>query len=210
MLNSLGQLVLKLASPGVPDFYQGSELWDLSLVDPDNRRPVDYSQRRRYLTELEPLMGQTEGRAASVAELLDQWPDGRIKLMLTAAGVRLRRRLAEVFLDGEYVPLEASGLARAHVVAFARRRRDQVVLAIATRWNASLTSDERPFPVGKGLWGQEEIRLPEGWPALAYVNVFTGERIRTLSHDGTQSVPVGDLLAILPAGLFVGALSADL
>jgi (1->4)-alpha-D-glucan 1-alpha-D-glucosylmutase len=98
VVNSLAQVVLKLGSPGVPDFYQGTELWDLSLVDPDNRRPVDFDVRQR-------LLERNETTPSDPAELLSSWGDGSIKLFVTAAGLRLRRDLPEVFVGGEYLPL---------------------------------------------------------------------------------------------------------
>src|SRR5205085_9582514 len=110
-INSLAQTLLKLTSPGVPDIYQGNEIWNFSLVDPDNRRPVDYQQRRELLASLE---------TAPPEELLRQWPDGRIKLLLTQRLLRLRREHAELFKRGNYVPLTVSGEFADCCVAFAR------------------------------------------------------------------------------------------
>src|SRR5262249_31371274 len=107
LVNSLSQVVLKIASPGVPDFYQGTELWDFNLVDPDNRRPVDFGVRGRMLDRVDWILTLEDSRrAADVEALLADWRDGAIKLLLTAAGLRLRRAMPEVFLDGAYLPLD--------------------------------------------------------------------------------------------------------
>src|SRR5205085_9600532 len=106
MHNSLAQLVLKIASPGVPDFYQGAELWDFSLVDPDNRRPVDYDLRRRLLDE---LRASSLTRAQAARDLYAKWEDGRIKLFLTHAGLQARREHARLFGEGGYQALQPEG-----------------------------------------------------------------------------------------------------
>src|ERR1700712_3077315 len=111
-LNSLSQITLKATMPGVPDFYQGTEFWDFSLVDPDNRRPVDFAERARGLGGPEAPDWDRMGR---------DWPDGHIKLAWTRHLLKLRTELSEVFTDGDYEPLEVSGPHRDHVIAFARR-----------------------------------------------------------------------------------------
>ena len=130
--NALSQLLLKLTAPGVPDIYQGNELWDFSLVDPDNRRPVDYQQRRRLLDELKRrvaqagLAGRGDGAGerpagdlrALAQELVEQCPDGRIKLFVTYRTLNLRREQAALFRDGAYRALTAGGAQADHVVAF--------------------------------------------------------------------------------------------
>src|SRR6185436_4946166 len=108
------QLVLKIAAPGAPDFYQGSELWDFSLADPDNRRPVDFDERMRMLESM-----QTE--TVQPTELLKNWPDGKIKLYTTWMGLRLRRANPDLFLRGEYLPIRTTGFRAENVIAFARR-----------------------------------------------------------------------------------------
>ena len=135
-LNGLSQLGLKALTPGVPDFYQGTELWDFSLVDPDNRRPVDFTRRHQML----------KTAPAAWADLADDWRDGRIKLALTHSLLRLRRDYAEVFGRGSYEPLPVSGAHAGHVIAFARTwKRQQIVVAIGRRF-ASLTDGGRHWP----------------------------------------------------------------
>src|SRR5262249_25155277 len=134
MINSLAQLTLKMGSPGIPDFYQGTELWDLSLVDPDNRRPVDFAHRVNALTDIDKGLALCgEARAAYTSALLDSWKDGRIKLMFTAAGLRLRRGDPELFLNADYIPLKTDVTVPAGVVAFARVLDDRAAIFAAPR-----------------------------------------------------------------------------
>ena len=143
-LNSLSQITLKATMPGVPDFYQGTEFWDLSMVDPDNRRPVDFAGRATALAALE---------SPDWANLAQHWPDGRVKLAWTSHLLRLRNELADVFTHGEYQPLEVSGPHRDHVIAFARRRgRDAVITAVAKSC-AAFSQDGRAWPRGEAFDG---------------------------------------------------------
>src|SRR5665213_2311996 len=120
-LNSLSQITLKATMPGVPDFYQGTEFWDLSLVDPDNRRPVDFAERAAVLAANE---------SPDWERLAQHWTDGHLKLAWTRQLLKWRTELADVFAHGDYVPLQVSGPHRDHVIAFARRRgRDAAVVA---------------------------------------------------------------------------------
>ncbi|HEY9806173.1 MAG TPA: hypothetical protein V6D04_06365, partial [Candidatus Obscuribacterales bacterium] len=132
MFNSLSQTLLKLASPGIPDFYQGTEFWELSLVDPDNRRPVNFEQRQACLEDLKQKI--STDILALVSELLDTKEDGRIKLFLTFQGLQARNQAVELFRDGAYLPLTVTGRWQNHVVAFARRYQDQMAIAIAPRF----------------------------------------------------------------------------
>ncbi|MGE5212881.1 MAG: malto-oligosyltrehalose synthase [Nitrospirota bacterium] len=145
-VNSLTQTLLKLTSPGVPDIYQGNEIWDYSLVDPDNRRSVDYNVRRQMLVSL----GRVTPR-----ELIESWPDGRIKMYLTHRVLRFRREHTDLFQRGEYLPLSASGTFAECCISFVRHFRDQWVLLIAPR----LSSRVGLPPIGE-LWKDTVIELP--------------------------------------------------
>jgi (1->4)-alpha-D-glucan 1-alpha-D-glucosylmutase len=136
-LNSLNQLTLKATLPGVPDFYQGTEFWDLSLVDPDNRRPVDFAARVDALAAL---------HTPDWDKLAQTWSDGRLKLAWTAHLLKIRNELAEVFADGDYQPLEVNGPHRDHIVAFARRRGRNAAIVVAARWFAPSTQGGRNWP----------------------------------------------------------------
>jgi len=141
-LNSLSQITLKATLPGVPDFYQGTEFWDLSLVDPDNRRPVDFAVRASTLTAMDRPDWQ---------ELARNWQDGRIKLAWIAHVLRLRNELTDVFTDGDYEPLDVSGLHRDHVIAFARRRGKDAAIIAAARLFAPFTQAGRVWPTWETL-----------------------------------------------------------
>src|SRR5947207_5506175 len=146
-INSLTQTLLKLTSPGVPDVYQGDEIWDYSLVDPDNRRPVDYNRRREMLAA---LPGATPG------ELMRAWPDGRIKMFLTQRVLRFRREHADLFQRGEYLPLRASGMFAESCISFARQLTDKWIAVIAPR----LSSRVGFPPIGE-RWKDTGIEFPE-------------------------------------------------
>ena len=158
MFGSLAQMVLRLGGPGVPDIYQGSELWNLDLVDPDNRRRVDFARRCQLLTTLEPIL--TRPDAAMLSPLLDEWADGRVKLYTMAAALRRRKALKDTFLRGAYLPLAASGDAEEHVVAFARQDADRDVIVAAPRFVATLVRGSPRLPLGIEAWGSATLTLP--------------------------------------------------
>src|SRR5579883_2813149 len=138
LLNSLSQTLCKLAAPGVPDIYQGAELWDFSLVDPDNRRPVDYETRRRLLAEMEESSAAGRSTAAYARSLVDSLPDGRAKLYLIARALRLRRADPDLFAHGSYTALRVSGARSGHLMGFLRQYRDRACIAIVPRLYARL------------------------------------------------------------------------
>jgi (1->4)-alpha-D-glucan 1-alpha-D-glucosylmutase len=183
MVNSLSQLVLKVAAPGVPDFYQGSELWQLDFADPDNRRPVDFQHRIRMLTGMQPWLDGTgtetrqdagDGQASLVERLLNDWPDGRIKMFITAAAIRVRRSWPQVFVDGSYVPLVASGPASDHIVAFVRQHGHRAIVAVVPRLSSTLR--RRIGGSGPGEeWTNTTVLLPEVLAGACLKNVVTGE-----------------------------------
>ncbi len=169
-LNSLSMTLLKFASPGVPDVYQGTELMDLSLVDPDNRRPVDYALRARLLDELATL---TDPRP-----LLDAPQDGRAKLWIAWRMLQLRRKLPELFRDGGYQPLAASGKHAEHVLAFARTHASGTLVVVAPRLYAKMLGSAGKLPLGEA-WEDTTLALPPN--ATALENVLTGDRIAASS-----------------------------
>jgi (1->4)-alpha-D-glucan 1-alpha-D-glucosylmutase len=148
-LNALSQITLKATMPGVPDFYQGTEFWDFSLVDPDNRRLVDFAARASALAALE---------TPDWTSLVRQWSDGRLKLAWTRHLLKLRIELAELFTEGDYQPLEVDGPHRDHVIAFARRQgRDAAIVAVAKSF-AAFTESGRTWPSGDAFDGTLNIR----------------------------------------------------
>ena len=200
MVNSLAQTLVKITAPGVPDFYQGTELWDLSLVDPDNRRPVDFAARAARLAELRARIAA--GALAGLArELVEQWVDGRIKLYTTHRALACRRAAADLFREGDYVPLRPGGSRGAHLCAFARRRGTRAVLTIVPRLTARLTANGAHLPLGPDVWGDTYVVLPGDLPGGRYTNLFTGATVGTAEREGGAALTAGDLFAQFPVAL---------
>jgi (1->4)-alpha-D-glucan 1-alpha-D-glucosylmutase len=203
MLNSLSQVVLKNASPGVPDIYQGGELWDLNMADPDNRRPVDFAKRENLLTEIEPLFSELlppDSCAGQLKNLLEEWPDGRVKLFATAAMLRARRHHPELFLQGDYRPLAPDEKADEHIAAFCRRWNDQRLLVAVPRRIYSMTRPaEEVFPFGENVWGAARLIVPEEWADATLKDIFTGRAV-TVSGGG-PSIPLAELFRDFPAAV---------
>ncbi|MGI9086217.1 MAG: malto-oligosyltrehalose synthase [Chthoniobacterales bacterium] len=184
-INSLAQVLLKMTTPGVPDIYQGNEIWDFSLVDPDNRRPVDYQKRREMLAGL---------TSADAAELFRTWPDGRIKLFLTQRLLQLRRDHRELFSHGSYVPLTVTGTHADSCVAFAREHANEWLVALAPRLTARVG-----FPPLGERWQDTSVELPEAAATLSAQEIFTG---RKLSVDG-RAVRLAEAFAALPFAVYM-------
>jgi (1->4)-alpha-D-glucan 1-alpha-D-glucosylmutase len=179
MLNSLSQTALKLCAPGVPDIYQGNEIWTFNLVDPDNRRPFDYEHRQRLL---QSLRQQANGdKVALVHELMDNLPDGRAKLYLTWRLLDWRRQHPGLFKSGGYEPLIADGEKADHICAFMRCDRELRLAVIAPRWYARMTQDSSHWLSAEAVWGNTRLALPPG----NYRNLLTGESIAA-NENGTS------------------------
>ena len=195
--NSLAQVLLKLTCPGVPDTYQGTELWDLSLVDPDNRRPVDFAKRARLLTELKRR--EKKGVPPLLQDLLAHWQDGRIKLYLTSKALSFRRDNPDLFLRGDYLPLHGHGPAGEHVVAYARRRGMTWALVIVPRL-ASRLCPQGEAPLGQDVWDDTAIALPRKAPQ-SWRNVLTGETLQTERLSQAVVLRLRDVLYSFPVAL---------
>ncbi len=178
-INSLSQVLVKLTVPGVPDIYQGNEMWDLSLVDPDNRRPVDYERRKEALAGI--------GQAAP-NELLDNWRDGRIKLYLTHKLLEFRRQHFDLFAKSEYLPAQASGAFAESVFAFARRHEGSTLLVVAPRLSCRVG-----FPPIGERWRDTAIDFQPGQPMR---DLFTGRE---------YSPRLAEIFSALPFAAFVTA-----
>lgn len=202
MLNSLSQVAVKLMSPGVPDIYQGNELWDFSLVDPDNRRPVDYGRRQQLLAELKESFAVSKERIADRARsLLDTMEDGRSKLYLTWQALQLRQRRPELFQQGDYLPLMAEGERAEHVVAFARRRANAAAVVVAPRLIATLEGDADRLPVRPEAWGNTAIPLSWAGPRAEIHGVLDGRVHTPRTTEGGPCLSVGALVANFPVAL---------
>jgi (1->4)-alpha-D-glucan 1-alpha-D-glucosylmutase len=204
MVNSLGQTVLKIASPGVPDFYQGTELWDLSLVDPDNRRPVALADRMQMLEALRARgAAPSADLGALCEELLEQWTDGRIKLHLIHRALAERRADPTLFIAGAYRTLGATGPRGEHAVALARVADRRAVVAVVTRLSARLSGFGGPVPRGPEAWGETRLVLDNADLAGTYRDAFSGRRLITADDRHGPGLAMADVLARLPVALLV-------
>ncbi len=206
-LNSLSQCLLRVASPGAPDLYQGTELWTLSLVDPDNRRPVDFERRRSLLDGLREIgtdaESETEGRTIAgetLGKLRSGWKDGRIKLFLLHRALTFRREHPGIFREGTYQALEPAGPRGQHVVAFLRRHGDRWVLTLVPRLPTGLVP-AGDFPLGVDTWKVTSLELPKEAPSR-WRNVITDEEV-VLGEDVAR-LEVGRVLDRFPVALLYG------
>jgi (1->4)-alpha-D-glucan 1-alpha-D-glucosylmutase len=200
MFTSLSQTLLKITSPGVPDFYQGSELWDLNLVDPDNRRPVDYDLRGTLLDALKRAESVT-GPIRLVRDLLSTLEDGKIKLYLIRKALSWRNVRRDLFESGRYLPLEVQGEKADNVCAFERSLDLDAVVVVAPRFFTRLTGATDGLPLGSEVWGDTRIVTPFEAPGTRYRNIFTGEIVSSLSDDDGSVLNLADVLANFPVAL---------
>jgi (1->4)-alpha-D-glucan 1-alpha-D-glucosylmutase len=227
--NSLTQLVLKMTSPGIPDFYQGTEGWNLTLVDPDNRQIVNFHTYRDrlngLLTEMADALGHSENAsavetwldckgppsdatAANVANLvhrlLEDCQNGLLKLFTTLIGLRTRRRFPQLFAAGEYEPLTVTGTFSEHVIAFLRRHEDQTMVVAVPRLTVRLAGFGGNPPIG-GIWHDTRLHLPPACLGTRFTDVFTRSAI---VPDGlTPSLAVSDVLHRLPFAVLLNSSS---
>jgi (1->4)-alpha-D-glucan 1-alpha-D-glucosylmutase len=200
--NSLAQVLLKMTCPGVPDFYQGSELWDLSLVDPDNRRPVNYRRRHELLSDLQRRIGDAgEDLCPLAAEMLANMTEGHVKLYLIYRLLHFRRSHEQLFAHGTYFPLEATGPKRDHVCAFARSKEDKTILVVSPRLVLRLAGWTEQQPMGAAVWGTTRLLLPPSMAAPSYRNLFTGEVLTADSQDGTFGLSLAATLGNFPVAV---------
>ena len=201
MLNSISQALIKLTVPGVPDTYQGNELWEFNLVDPDNRRAVDYKVRRRILQDFRKFRGKSCDELAPFArQLASNMDDGRIKLYLIWKVLNLRRQRPELFQRGEYSPLEVTGERAKHLFAFARRYEAEIIIVAVPRLCSQLLEGEPRTPCGEQIWRDTKIEVPS--EATRFRNLFTGELLPPTEHGAYF---VKHLFNNFPVGLFVAA-----
>jgi (1->4)-alpha-D-glucan 1-alpha-D-glucosylmutase len=197
VFNSLSQTLLKFGSPGVADIYQGNELWDFSLVDPDNRRPVDYAVRSQHLRW---MLERTNEPLKLTRKLLDSRADGRIKLYISQRMLCLRREHPELFVGGSYTPLRGNQ----HVAAFARTADGQTLVIAAPVQVASLTRGALVDPIGPEIWRDESLRAP-GEPGRTYTDLFTGRALVTHVEDGKASLKLAEVFGAFPVAALLAS-----
>ena len=201
LLNSLGQVLLKTAAPGVPDFYQGTELWDFSLVDPANRRPVDYELRRALLAA-QRRDEQHHGRAALLETLAASLESGALKMHFTRTLLEARNADPDLFARGDYLPLRAAGPRHHHVIAFARHRAETTAVALCGRFFQQLGAADR-MPAGEAVWGDTAILLRKPWTGARWRDVLSGRLFETRERRGLPSLPLADVFSTVPFALLL-------
>jgi (1->4)-alpha-D-glucan 1-alpha-D-glucosylmutase len=197
LYNGLSQTLLKLTVPGVPDIYQGDELWDFSLVDPDNRRPVDFDRRRRLLSSLREMAQSGADLGALLPGALEPGDEGRAKLLLTWRLLELRRRHPDLFIEGDYLALSVSGEQATRLCAFARHHGEQTLVVVAPRWLGGLSPIERPW--GEADWGDTRIEVP----AERWGDVLLGDEI--LARPATEgfAIDAAELMDRFPGAVLL-------
>jgi (1->4)-alpha-D-glucan 1-alpha-D-glucosylmutase len=202
-LNSISQTAIKLTCPGVPDIYQGCELWDFSLVDPDNRRPVDFDRRRALLQHL-----KVEDPDALLKKFMTNPEDDRFKLFVTKQLLRYRRENNDFFRTAEYVPLDSFGDQRNHVVAFARTTPDRIVVTAAARFYVGLGC-RTAAPVGDEIWQDSAVVIPNDSHDFELKDVLTGRLLKPAIYRGRTLLPLSEVFAHLPIAVLVTAAASD-
>lgn len=211
-INSLAQVLIKITSPGIPDIYQGRELWDFSLVDPDNRQPVDFDHRKRLLQNLAPLLAvpsklDAGSRTGSLLEMLDHWENGNIKMFVTACCLRFRKNHPDLFLEGDYLPLNVAGERADNVMAFARQNNGRCSITVAPRLVAGLMEPELKWPINS-VWEGAYIILP---PRLSVKGTlhdqFTQQPVPITMRDGQPTLDMAHVFVLWPLALLVNDLA---
>ncbi len=206
MLNSLSQVFLKLVSPGIPDIYQGNETWRFCLVDPDNRRPVDFARRQAMLSALLGEIDSVDNRQKKLQQnMLANLSDGRAKMYVIYKTLQLRRRLQDVFTSGSYLPSQVTGKKSEHICAFIREKGRHLIVAVAPRLYLSLMDGRRDLPLGDTVWHDTQIILPENCAGVQLRNIFAdNQEHRAEAGKASRSLDVGRLLQSWPIALLQG------
>jgi (1->4)-alpha-D-glucan 1-alpha-D-glucosylmutase len=194
IFNSLSQALIKITSPGIPDLYQGTELWDLNLVDPDNRCPVDFEKRKRFLRDIKEK--ERENILNLMNELISTKEDGGIELFLLYKALRERNEKKELFEKGDYTAIEVNGKYKDRIVAFGRNLENTWAITIAPRLLTSLIK-KGEYPLGRQIWGDTHIVLPEGFPSL-WKDAITAQTL-----EGEKTLTIGEILKHFPVALLI-------
>ncbi len=204
-VNSLAQVLLKLTTPGIPDIYQGNELWNYSLVDPDNRRLIDFEQRKTLLEDLKAA--QETDLGALINDLTQNINDGWIKLYLTHQALNFRREHEDLFRDGDYYWVDVQGKQADHVCAFVRVQEDDMTLVVIPRLTATLMGDQQALPLGADVWHDTRLMLPREAAVDTLNNVLTDENFTLNEHGDRRVLLMSEALSTFPVGLFHGTLN---
>jgi len=200
-LNSISQIVLKLTCPGIPDIYQGNELWDYSLVDPDNRRPVDFDKRKEIISSLNMRL-ENEPLASLASSLLKNSENGEIKMFLIKKILDYRKENSDLFRSGNYIPLSINGSRKNNVVAFARNYNVKKIIVVTSRFFNELIQKDHTFPVGGEIWRDSFLRIPllfNGKKNLR--DILTGQLVQPVKKKGHFGLEMGQVLSLLPVAV---------
>jgi len=193
MLNALSALVLKLGSPGVVDTYQGNEIWSYRLVDPDNRRGVDFDHRQHVLSDVKAMFSNNALRTDMIQDLMNFKEDGRIKLFLLWEGLNLRRKFKDLFLKADYIPLEVRGEKEANIIAFMRKSNDRFIIVAVTRFFANLLNFENYGSLSQEFWGGTKIFLPKEVKNQRINEIFSRRSVDILETDENIAIAASEL-----------------
>jgi (1->4)-alpha-D-glucan 1-alpha-D-glucosylmutase len=200
MYKSLSQTLLKMTSPGIPDFYQGNEIWGYNLVDPDNRRPVDYDQRIKMLQEIKALEKKLD-LPELAGKLMKDKNNGLIKLFIIYKTLNYRKKHKELFEKGEYISLDVEGECSHAICAFSRRIGKRKILVIAPRYVTCFINDPWTFSVKRDFDQTAFLIVPFGHPGERYGNVFTGEVSTIVSHNEASALRLSEIFTVFPVAV---------
>lgn len=204
LYNSLSQTLLKLTCPGIPDIYQGTELWNFALVDPDNRRSVDYQHALTLLEQVQKAVTSERPaqREALLEDMAEEMADGRIKQALITIVLQYRAAHRKLFQQGNYIPLDVVGTYAEHIVAFARQWEDRVIIVVVPRLLYGLGLRKTGLPCGKRVWKDTAVVVPDSLYGKGFENLFTRERVVRTGKKQAE-LEVADVLDVLPFGMLV-------
>jgi malto-oligosyltrehalose synthase len=206
-LNSLSQTLCKLTAPGVPDIYQGNEIWDWSLVDPDNRRPVDFATRQQLLEEVQRWSG--DNLSGELNSALENIEDGRVKLHVILSALQVRAARDKLFREGSYLPLKVSGERATHLLAYARKRGDEVAIIAVPRLYVRLLSEKHRFPHGADVWGDTRIELPKKIAGATFLNAMNRRTLDVQADGDDRVLTAAAIFSDFPVALLTSALSSE-
>ena len=197
-INSISQITLKFTGPGVPDIYQGNELWKYNLVDPDNRNPVDFNKFQKLFKEIKPFLKSPNEDFSFLFPL----ESGKLKLFISTMLLNLRKKHPDLFKKGNYIPLEVKGSKSENLVAFARNFENETIIVAVPRLIYHMISKEKPFPIGEEVWKDTKIILPDDYKNFKWQDIFTGK-----IFNSETEIKTGSIINLLPVSVLYSNLS---
>jgi (1->4)-alpha-D-glucan 1-alpha-D-glucosylmutase len=201
--NSLSQIILKIGMPGVTDIYQGNELWDFSLVDPDNRRPVDFNTRKAFIKEIKEIEMNNSIMKKKLENWFKNYEDGKIKLYLIYKGLNLRKTYDDLFLSKSYYPITSHGNYKDNIISFARSYYNKSVIFIASRFFTEISDEKNGHPYLGNKWNETRIEIPEDIKSETFMDIFTGENISIKKDKTSRFIYLKEVFSILPFSILL-------